>query len=222
RIDAEKNAPRDYLHLYAHEFCLEGNQYRAGDAVNFSIGQGDTLVTPLQLARAYAALSNGGALYRPTIAKAVVDGNGRVVKEVSAQVEAKVPGTRAALKYVDQALTGTAREGTLAWRFVGFPLDRIPIRAKTGSAEVWGKQSTSWVASYTKDYVVVMMVTQGGTGSGTSGPFVRRIWERLYGVQGMQVDPDRAIIPGGRPPQQLPTFARDGSILPPLDSGRQQ
>ncbi|HNA98559.1 MAG TPA: penicillin-binding transpeptidase domain-containing protein, partial [Marmoricola sp.] len=205
-----------------HEFCLEGNQYRAGDAVNFSIGQGDTLVTPLQLARAYAALSNGGALYRPTIAKAVVDGNGRVVKEVSAQVEAKVPGTRAALKYVDQALTGTAREGTLAWRFVGFPLDRIPIRAKTGSAEVWGKQSTSWVASYTKDYVVVMMVTQGGTGSGTSGPFVRRIWERLYGVQGMQVDPDRAIIPGGRPPQQLPTFARDGSILPPLDSGRQQ
>ena len=51
-----------------------------------------------------------------------------------------------------------------------------------------GKQSTSWVASYDKNYVVLMMVTQAGTGSGTSGPAVRKIWEALYGVKGMKVD----------------------------------
>ena len=44
------------------------------------------------------------------------------------------------------------------------------IRGKTGSAEVYGKQSTSWVATYDENYVVVMMVSQAGTGSGTSGP----------------------------------------------------
>ena len=63
----------DFVYKFAYEFCLEGNLYRAGDAVNFSIGQGDTIVTPLQLARGYAALSNGGTLWAPTVAKAIVD-----------------------------------------------------------------------------------------------------------------------------------------------------
>ena len=89
------------------------------------------------------------------------------------------------------------------------------IRGKTGSAEVYGKQSTSWVATYDENYVVVMMVTQAGTGSGTSGPAVRAIWESLYGIDGMDVHPRRAAIPGTTPPHDLPTFAKDGSILPP-------
>ena len=103
----------------------------------------------------------------------------------------------------------------MAWRLLEFPIDQVAIRAKTGSAEVYGKQSTSWVASYTKDYVVVMMVSQGGTGSGTSGPAIRKIYETLYGVKGMKVVPDDAAIPGVAPPERLPVFAEDGSILPP-------
>jgi len=59
------------------------------------------------------------------------------------------------------------------------------------------------------------MVSQGGTGSGTSGPGVRKIWESLYGVRGESVKPDVAAIPGTTPPQRLPVFAGDGSILPP-------
>ncbi|MGZ4445852.1 MAG: penicillin-binding transpeptidase domain-containing protein, partial [Nocardioides sp.] len=93
--------------------------------------------------------------------------------------------------------------------------DKVQIRGKTGSAEVYGKQSTSWVASYDQDYVVVMMVTQAGTGSGTSGPAVRKIWESLYGIHGMDVKPADAAIPGTTPPAGLPTFMKDGSIMPP-------
>jgi penicillin-binding protein 2 len=103
----------------------------------------------------------------------------------------------------------------MAWRMGGFPLDDVVVRSKTGSAEVYGKQSTSWVASYTDDYVVVMMVSQGGTGSGTSGPAVRKIWETLYGIDGEKVAPAKAAIPGTVPPPGLPNFMRDGSILPP-------
>jgi penicillin-binding protein 2 len=215
RMDREGTATNGFLKVFAHEFCLEGNHYRAGDAVNYSIGQGDTIVTPLQLARAYAALSNGGTLYAPRVAKAVVSPDGTVLKRIAPKVTGRVKASKTALEYVDTALLGTPKVGTLAWKFGDFPLEEVHIRGKTGSAEVYGKQSTSWVASYDENYVVVMMVSQAGTGSGTSGPAVRRIWEELYGISGMEVDPRRAAIPGTTPPEDLPTFMPDGSILPP-------
>ena len=221
RIARRQPTSNDFLPKFAREFCAEGFAYRAGDAVNFSIGQGDTLVTPLQLARAYAALANGGTLYEPRVAKAVVDAEGRVVRRIPTK---KVGGVKAAardLAYLDSALESVTRPGgTMAWRMTGFPLDRVNVRAKTGSAEVYGKQSTSWVASYDDTYVVVMMISQAGTGSGASGPSIRTIWETLYGVRGDQVRPERAAMPGSRPPKGLPTFAADGEILPPAREGR--
>ncbi len=206
----------DFLHRFAREFCVEGFAYRAGDAVNFAIGQGDTIVTPLQLARAYAAISNGGTLWEPRVGRAVVDPQGRTIKEIKPKKASRVKVRPAILKYIDTALLGTTRVGTSSWRFLDFPLDKVRIRSKTGSAEVYGKQSTSWLASYDKQYVVVMMVSQGGTGSGTSGPAVRKIWEALYGVRGMDIIEDKAAMPHSRPPKGLPVFAEDGEILPPV------
>jgi penicillin-binding protein 2 len=205
----------DFVYKFAREFCIEGFAYRAGDAVNFAIGQGDTIVTPLQLARAYAAISNGGTLYAPRVAKAVVAADGKVLRRIPPRKVGTVKVPKSAIGYIDTALKGVTRQGTMAWRMGGFPLDDVVVRSKTGSAEVYGKQSTSWVASYTDDYVVVMMVSQGGTGSGTSGPAVRKIWETLYGIEGEKVVSAKAAIPGTVPPPGLPNFMRDGSILPP-------
>ncbi len=214
--DAPQNkGTSDFVYKFAREFCIEGYAYRAGDAVNFAIGQGDTIVTPLQLARAYAALANGGTLYAPRVGKAIVSPQGTVLRRFKPKVNGHVDVPQNVIRFIDTALKGVTRQGTMAWRMGGFPLDQVVIRSKTGSAEVYGKQSTSWVASYSDDYVVVMMVSQGGTGSGTSGPAIRKIWETLYGINGMDVDPGRAAIPGTTPPHGLPTFAKDGSILPP-------
>ena len=214
--DAPENAgTSDFVYRFAQEFCIEGYAYRAGDAVNFAIGQGDTIVTPLQLARAYAALANGGTLWEPRIAKAVVSPDGTVLKRFRPQKAGSVGLPKSVIRYIDDALKGVSVRGTMSWRLIDFPLDEVEIRSKTGSAEVYGKQSTSWVASYTDDYVVVMMVSQGGTGSGTSGPAVRKIYETLYGVRGADADRRRAAIPGVVAPDALPTFTRDGSILPP-------
>ncbi len=221
-----RNPGSDYLHVFAREFCTDGWRYRAGDAVNFAVGQGDTTLTPLQLAVAYAAISNGGTLWAPRVVKAIVDPrSGQVVKRVRPAATGHVPVSRATLRFIDEALLGTAKVGTIAWRFGGFPLDRVRIRAKTGTAEVYGKQSTSWVATYDKHYVVVMQVQEGGTGSGTSGPAVRKIWETLYGVNGDRVDLTHAEPKGGHPPSGLPVFRSNGMIgAPPRDapSGRRR
>jgi len=126
-----------------------------------------------------------------------------------------VPVSRRTLRTVDSALKGTPRDGTLAWKMEDFPLDEVKLRAKTGTAEVYGRQTTSWLATYTKDYVVVSMIEQAGTGSGAAGDAVRRIWEALYGIRNGKVHPQWALIPGTTPPDQLPRFQADGRIDPP-------
>ncbi|WP_157537079.1 penicillin-binding protein 2 [Nocardioides sp. Root190] len=205
----------DFVYKFSREFCIEGWKYKISDAANFSIGQGDTIVTPLQLARAYGAIANGGTLWEPRVGKAIVSPDGEVIREIEPTVGSELTLPAKVLRYIDEALQGVASRGTMAWKLGGFPIEDVRIRAKTGSAEVYGKQSTGWVASYTKDYVVVMMMSQGGTGSGSTGDGVRAIWESLYGVDGDKVRPARAAIPGITPPASLPSFGDDGSILPP-------
>ncbi len=210
-----KEAGTDYIHVFAREFCVDGWRYRAGDAVNFAIGQGDTVLTPLQLAVGYAAISNGGTLWEPRVGKAIIDPAGNLVRRIPPKAAGKVPIPHRVLHYIDHALEGTGKVGTMAWKMGGFPLNQVKVRFKTGTAEVYGKQTTSWVASYDKQYVVVMQISQGGTGSGTSGEAVRHIWEALYGIHGSSVVPADAAEPGAHPPAGLPAFRRDGQIEPP-------
>ncbi|MFD1828107.1 MULTISPECIES: penicillin-binding protein 2 [Streptomyces] len=203
----------DYVEKIAYENCLEGNKLRAGDSVNYSIGQGDTLVTPIQMATIYAALSNGGTVHEPTVGKAVISPDGKRVREIRPKERGRLPIDRTTLRQMDEALEGVATRGTAAWRFAdtGWPQDKIPMHAKTGTAEVHGKQTTSWFATYTDEYAIVMTISQGGTGSGASGPAVRNIYDALYGVDDDgKIHRDRALLP--RPQKELPRITPDGTI----------
>ncbi|MDN3022919.1 penicillin-binding protein 2 [Streptomyces sp. S.PB5] len=205
-----------YAEQIAYENCLEGNLMRAGDSVNYSIGQGDTLVTPIQMATIYAAISNGGTLYTPSVGKAIVSADGRTVEEIKPEAHGKLPISKKTLAEMDEALAGVATRGTAAWRFadVGWPQDKIPMHAKTGTAEVYGKQTTSWFATYTKDYSIVMTISQGGTGSGASGPAVRNIYDALYGVSDDgTINEKNALLP--TPQKSLPKVQTDGTIKSP-------
>jgi penicillin-binding protein 2 len=210
--------PKNYAEKIAKENCVSGMKMRAGDSVNYSIGQGDTLVTPIQMATIYGALSNGGTMYDPTIGKAVVSPDGTEVEEIAPKAHGKLPVSRATLAKMDKALEGVATRGTAAWRFAdtGWPQDKIPMHAKTGTAEVAGKQTTSWFATYTDEYAIVMTISQGGTGSGASGPAVRKIYDALYGVDAKGgVNKKNALLP--EPEGALPKINSDGQIVAQRD-----
>ncbi|NLU66372.1 penicillin-binding protein 2 [Streptomyces sp. HNM0574] len=206
--------PKSYADKIAKENCVSGMKMRAGDSVNYSIGQGDTLVTPIQMATIYAGIANGGTLFDPTIGKAVVDPKGKDIKEIEPSPHGKLPISKENLAKMDKALAGVAERGTAAWRFgdTGWPQDKIPMHAKTGTAEVAGKQTTSWFATYTDEYTIVMTISQGGTGSGASGPAVREIYNAIYGVdKDGKIHPKRALLP--KPEKALPRIDKHGNIV---------
>lgn len=206
-----------FLKRLAYENCLEGYQWRAGDAANFSIGQGDVLVTPLQLARAYAALVGDGKVRSPRIGWALVRPEGRVVKELEVPVVGKLPINEETRGYIRAALSQVPSDGTARGAFFGFPMKRVKIGGKTGTAEVWGKEDTSWFASFAPAedprLVVVVMVSQGGMGASTAAPAAREIWEWIYGLgKDDSGKPRKAVLPDGRPAERLPLIKQDGMV----------
>ncbi|MER6731011.1 penicillin-binding protein 2 [Streptomyces puniciscabiei] len=203
-----------YVEKIAYENCLEGNKMREGDEINYSIGQGDTLVTPIQEAMIYGAVANGGTEYVPTIGKAIISADGKTVQEIKPKVQRRLPVSQATLKGMDDAFAGVITRGTAAWKFNGWPQDKITLHGKTGTAEVYGKQTTGWLATYSKDYSVIMTISQAGTGSGSAGEAVRNIYSALYGVQGDgSIDNKKALLP--EPQKGLPKVRTDGTIEAP-------
>jgi len=212
---APKSQQSAFLIQLAYENCLDGDKIRAGDAVNFSIGQGDTVITPLKLAQMYAAIGNGGTIWKPTVAKAIVKTDGTVIKKFTSEKLGTLPADKKTIKFLHSALREVVIGGTAAGVFRGFPLS---ISGKTGSAEVFGKNAngsakapTSWFASFgpseKPQFAVVMMVSQGGYGSTTSGVSVRKIYETLFGVQGSKVSSAKILFPSGVPPVTLPKIS---------------
>jgi len=212
---ASKAQQTAFLIELARENCLDGDKIRAGDAVNFSIGQGDTVITPLKLTQMYAAIGNGGTIWKPTIGKAIVTTKGEVIQAIEPEKLGTLPATKATIKFLEQSLREVITGGTGAGAFAGFP---IAISGKTGTAQVFGKNAngtlksdTSWFASYGPTekprFAVVMMVSQGGFGASSSGVGVRKIYETLFGVKGSTVVPGAAIYPDGKPPVKLPKIS---------------
>ncbi len=212
---ATKAQQTPFLIQLAAENCVDGDKVRAGDAVNFSIGQGETVVTPLKLTQMYAAIGNGGTIWQALIAKAIVKTDGTVVKSFAPNKLGTLTTAPSTVKFLQGALREVVVSGTGAGVFAGFPIE---VSGKTGTGQVFGrnpngtlKDDTSWFASYAPSkkprFAVVMMVGQGGFGASTSGVGVRQIYEAIFGVKGNKVVPGAAIYPYGKPPTDLPKIS---------------
>ena len=174
----------------------EGAYWSVGDWINLSIGQGDLLVSPIQMAQTYSANYTGGTLVTPHVAKEVKDQSGNMVAEISPKPAGQAPAEPYELETVKEGFRGvTAKKGTAEKIFEG---SELPTIGKSGTGELpAGDDYVNWFAGWTENQdeplVVVTMIEGGGsfeTGSEmTSGPVVRHVLEAYYGVEQSPEDP---------------------------------
>ena len=168
------------------EFNRNYPEYRAwlpGDTVNISIGQGDMLTTPLQMAAAFAGIGNGGEIMRPYVLKEVLDSKGESVRTSEPEVVQEIGASEANLRAVHESLIAVTTQGTGASAFRSFG---ATVAGKTGTAEVYGRDDYAWFTAYAPAedprYAVAVVLEQGGHGGAIAGPAARSILARLLGL----------------------------------------
>jgi penicillin-binding protein 2 len=166
----------------------EGNWY-GGDDVNVSIGQGDTLVTPLQLANAYATFANSGTLYQPHLAQAVLNADGSVVRSISPTVLGRANLPASVKGPIEEGLMGAvnAPGGTAYSAFNGFDRVTFPVAGKTGTAQVNDKQDSALFAGYgpvgNAQLAVSVVLEESGFGGTSAAPVGRQVLAQVAGQQ---------------------------------------
>jgi len=162
-----------------------GEGWSTGDGVNMAIGQGFVLVTPLQMARMYVALANGGTLYRAQAIDRIGSANEPPEEVWPPDVVGTLPVSPEHLASIREGLRGViaAPKGTAGFVFRGFS---IPVAGKTGTAEAPNGDSHAWFASWAPyddpELVVLVFLENGGQGSYRAAPLARNVFEAYFGL----------------------------------------
>lgn len=156
------------------------------EAVNQSIGQGDVLVTPLQVAQFMAAIGNGGTLYRPQVVEKIIGPDGAETTVFKPEATGTLPLKPENLAALQQAMREviTSPRGTAVHRFRQM---QTPVYGKTGTAESGSGLPHSWFAGYTDaqnpdlpDIAIAVVVENMGEGSEYATPIFRRVVEIYF------------------------------------------
>ncbi len=166
--------------------------WTTGNTLNTAIGQGDVLATPLQIAGGYAVIANGGTLYAPNLAKAVLDPitrepelefGARVIRELYFPPLIADPirdGLAGVPIYDDGERKGTA---TTAFAAVAFPHQQWPVAGKTGTSEKAGLADFALFVGYgplpNPEYVGVALLEEAGFGGTYAAPVIAAIFKRI-------------------------------------------
>jgi penicillin-binding protein 2 len=172
--------------------------WKPGDSLNLAIGQGYLEVTPLQMARFYAAIANGGKLVTPHVLKDVENPNKTIVPTAAPPAPKPIPGLNPSdLDIVKQGLYEGAHDplGTSYGVFGNFP---VPIAGKTGTAQkavqlpgYTGEADQSWWCGYgpanDAKIVVCAVIENGGEGGAAAAPAAERVFAKYFNVQPTQL-----------------------------------
>ncbi len=158
------------------------SQWFGGDTLHMSIGQGDVLTTPLQMARVAAAFANGGNIVKPYVVSEVLKaGTHTASYRATPTVVRHVPVSAANMERVRMAMRMTVTQGT--GKVVKFP--GLTVAAKTGSAQTYGSAMTHglFICFAPYDHPTIAMaaiVEHGGHGGGTAGKVCRAMLQSYF------------------------------------------
>ncbi len=162
----------------------------------FAIGQGYLTATPIQIAQFYAAIANGGKLYKPQVIKKITMPNGETLKVINSRLKERVKISQPYLKAVREGLTKVVSEGTARGSFYTFPKEKYPVAGKTGTAQRPGYDPTGIFACYAPahkpEIVVVVLIEQAGSGSSGAAPVARKILDEYFGLNKPTPSPPQA------------------------------
>lgn len=163
----------------------EDAQWVPGDLANMVIGQGDILVTPLQIITAYAGVATG-KIPKPHVLYEVLSKDGQVViPERIEESKFKPEFSEKNLKTIQDALRLVVTNGGATSVFSGYPIE---VAAKSGTGETGSdkRDDYAWFVGYgpidKPKYACVCVVEEGGGGTSTAGPAVRRVLSKLFGL----------------------------------------
>jgi penicillin-binding protein 2 len=166
--------------------------YGVGDALETAFGQGETLITPLQLADAYATFANGGTRYAPEVAGAVVSPTGKIVKIFEPKVLGHDKLSSSTYNAIFTGLVGVIKDsdGTGYKAFTGYPYSKLPLAGKTGTATTSNDPNAAPTALFVAfgpatgafgapQYCAAVVIPEAGYGADAAAPVVRKVFEYL-------------------------------------------
>jgi penicillin-binding protein 2 len=165
-----------------HKLGPAFDQWYGGDTLHMSIGQGDVLTTPLQMARVAAAFANGGNVLKPYVVAKVTGGAaGGVLYRSEPSVVRHVPVSAAHMEIVRRAMRVTVTNGT--GKVVNFK--EVSVAAKTGSAQTHGAAKTHGLficfAPYNHPTIAIAAIVEhGGHGGDTAGKVARAMLQAYF------------------------------------------
>ena len=145
-----------------------------------AIGQGEILVTPLQVASFISAVANGGTLYRPALVERIQSGSATPNFEFSPEIIGELSVSPETLSILQEAMRLVVEDpyGTGTYAMAGL---EVPVSGKTGTAQTPTGNAHAWFAGYTRqndpdrpDIAVVVLIENGGEGSQMAAPVFRR------------------------------------------------
>lgn len=177
-------ATRISLHVKYPKAYPYDSWYTA-DQLEMAFGQGETSITPIQMANAYSTFANGGTRYQPQIASGIISQSGTIIKKFNSVVTGHVTLSASDRAAMIRGFVGAVQGsgGTATGAFANFPFNKFSIAGKTGTASVAGQEPNSWFVGFgpvqKPEYVIAAVIKNGGFGASAAAPVVRSIFQYL-------------------------------------------